>query len=85
MSKVARPPNKSQVEYALDVLLGRQARSAGRAQNVVIIHLNKHIHKSSQIPQTKVIPPILFLNIKNVHNFANGRSTSHRFDSILSK
>ena len=42
VSKVAHPPDKSLVEYASDVLLDRQTRSAGRAQNVVIIHLNKH-------------------------------------------
>ena len=42
VSKVARPPDKPLVEFALDVLLCQQTRSAGQAQNVVIIHLNKH-------------------------------------------
>ena len=65
VSKVARPPDKSLVEFVSDVLLCRQTRSVGRAQNVMyddFTFKQAQINKSSQIPKTKVIPPKSFLN-----------------------
>ena len=49
------------------------------------LYISTSIHKSSQILKTKVIPPVLFLNITNIHNVASARSTSHRFNCLFSK
>ena len=60
--KVARPPDKSLVECASEVLLCWQTCPLVGISSKCSDYKNKHIHKSSQIPETKVIPPILFLN-----------------------